>query len=278
MINRWNPEGCPTSVLDMVPPGVGPAGRSSRASQPDPKASSGVIGGVPKEDFIQRVQQLAGPLNAYGRAPALEVYEEIFRIEPNESWFDPNRSQSNPTQFELASISADTGRWIFVFDYSIRPFGFSGIAIGDVMPMPEGYMSGSFGYAIRIGGRPAGIVRYRLNPTSPALRKQRFGFNQSKFQQLANMTQDDFSRTRANSFASASGFGGEIHPQAPGRFGATNVPFMLSVGDGLPVEITGVLFNEVTLPVAFIETRISGYITSAVLAHKLLSELELTTR
>lgn len=271
MTDRWNPEGCPTSVLDMVPPGV---------SRPSSQARTGAIplprGG--EKNVVQRVLELAGPLADYGRPPVLEHYEEIFRVEPNDSWFDPIRSPSNTTQFEIGSLSAQTGKWIFVFDYSIRPFGFSGVGAGDTQPMPEGYLSGSFGYAMRVGGRPTGVVQYRLNPVSPAIRRRRFKFNESQLKPVADMTADDFTVSRANSFATSSGYAGEIHPQTPGRFGAHNVPFMISVGDDLPLEVTGIIFNEITLPVAFIEARISGYVTSAIIAQKLLDDLEKTTR
>jgi hypothetical protein len=230
------------------------------------------------ERVVQRVLELGGPLADYGKVPALDMYEEIFRTEPNDAWFDPARSPSNVIQFEMAAVTSKKSEAILIFDYSVRPFGFSGIGVGDTLPMPEGYLSGAFGYVIRVGGQPTGVVKYRLNPTAPGLDRVRFKFNKSPLTPATQKTASDFSRSRANSFASASGFGGEIHPQSPGRFGARNVPFMIVVGDGIPLEVTGIIFNEITLPVPFIEVRLSGYKTSATVAQNLISELDQTVR
>lgn len=275
--NRWNSEGCPTSALDMVPPGVR-ARPARRLAGGQPAAQAQVPMPVGRDDFVQRVLELAGPLADYGRPDILEQYEEIFRVEPNDSWFDPVRSSTNTTTFEIANISAERGKWIFIFDYSVRPFGFSGLGVGDTTPLPEGNLSGSFGYAIRLGGRPAGVVRYRLDPTSPSLNRLRFKVNESSLKPASQMTADDFARSNAAAFASASGYGGEVHPQSPGRFGARNVPFMLSVSDDETLEVTGIIFNEITLPVAFIEARLSGYITSAVVGQQLIEQLSKTLR
>jgi hypothetical protein len=256
----------------MVPPGVRarPSGAGGAAAQQPPALA--------REDFVQRVLELAGPLADYGRPAILEHYEEIFRVEPNDSWFDPVRSSTNTTTFEIANIAAERGKWIFIFDYSVRPFGFSGLGVGDTAPLEEGNLSGSFGYAMRLGGRPVGIVRYRLDPTSPTLNRIRFKVNESPLKPVSQLTEDDFARNDAAAFASSSGYGGEVHPQAPGRFGAQNVPFMLSVSDDETLEVTGIIFNEITLPVAFIEARLSGYITSAVVGQRLLEQLGKTLR
>lgn len=272
--SRWNQEGCPTSLLDQIP-SPGPFGES-RAGNSGSRANP--IQQRAEKDFVDRVLQIAGPLAQYGRSPVLEQYEEMFRTEPNDSWFDPNRSPSNPTQFEIGAVSAEKGRWIFIFDYSIRPFGFSGIAANDVVPLPEGQLSGSFGYVIRLGGRAPGVVKYRIIPTSPTLRRTQFTFNERKLQPASQLNSDDFARTRAETFASAAGYGGEVHPQQPGRFGASNVPFMLTLSEDKVFAMTGVIFNRIATPIAFVEGRVSGYITSAVIGAKLLRDLSETVR
>jgi hypothetical protein len=271
---RFNSEGCPTSLLDKIP-SPGPFGENRAADMAKVQAA-GVRTG--DEEEIDRVLQLAGALSQYGRSPILEHYDEIFRVEPNDSWFDPARNPNNPTQFEIGAVSAEAGRYIFIFDYSIRPFGFSGVAPNDVRPLPEGELSGSFGYVLRVSGRSPGIINYRLNPTSPTLRRTQFKFNERKLRTLSDLSADDFARTRAKQFASAAGYGGEVHPQQPGRFGARNVPFTLNITEDRVLSMTGVIFNRVATPLAFVEGRVSGYITSAVVGNKLERDLRETVR
>jgi hypothetical protein len=273
---RFNPEGCPTSLLDRIPsPGTFRGGLRTPTGGQGAPAGLSQTGGV---KTVDKVLQLAGPLSQYGRSPDLSHYEQLFRVEPNESWFSTARSPSNPTQFEIGSITAEAGNVIFVFDYSVRPFGFSGVAADDVQPFPEGQLSGSFGYVLRLGGRAPGIVNYRLDPVSPTLQRTAFRNGKPTLPDLAQLSSDEYARARSQSFASAAGYGGEVHPQQPGRFGAQNVPFMMTIEEGNVLSIVGVVFNRIPSPVSFVEARVSGYIASASLAKKLIRDLELATQ
>lgn len=276
-MSRWNREGCPTNPMDIVEPFSMWSGAAAKAPQqgqqesvPVPRAGTHLSGGVSK------VVELAGPLADYGRCPELEHYEQVFRVLPNDSWFSVDRAPNNPTQFEIGAFTSDKGRMIFIFDYSVRPFTFSGVTTTDYTPLDEGELGGAFGYSIQLGGRPPGVVRYRIDAVSSTINRAKFGFNKQGLSKVARVTPADFERVRAESFGAATGFGGNIHPQAPGRFGARNVPFMLPLTDDLAFSITGVIFRQISIPLAFIEARVSGYITDAQSGKKLLEELTLS--
>ena len=47
-------------------------------------------------------------LAKWARNPDLKPYEELFRSEPNEAWFDSARDPDHPTQFEIATLKRKT--------------------------------------------------------------------------------------------------------------------------------------------------------------------------
>lgn len=225
-----------------------------------------------------KINQLGAPLLWLARQPDMDLYEEVNRVEPNDSWFDIDRNPSNPTKFEILSIHTGPNKIFFIFDYSVTVYGFSGLNAHDFEPLEEGRHSGSFGYVLENNGRGVGFVRYRLNPVSPTLRTQTSQSSKVGIQPASQLTADDFARTAADDFGSAAGYGGTIHPQRPGRFGAPNANFCIYVLPDTTLDMTGVVFNPIESPVAFVEGRASGYVCTSQIGYKVIEDMIETMR
>lgn len=264
-------QGCPIDPTAPIAPPWDAASVLSGQSPQGQAAAAQSHGPMP-------VTEAGGLLAKYGKYPVFKVYEQLFRIEPNESWFDPARDPTRPTQFEIATVRADAGQVILLFDYSIRPYRFSGINSFDFVPMDEGRLSGSMGYVVQKNGQNPGNLEYRLDPLSSTLRRQALQFNRSLKRSIAQMTADDYAITASQSYASAAGYGTSLMPQSPRRFGAHNAPFLETIYEDEVFTFSGVVYRQIESPVAFVECRISGYKTSSNIAKRLLRDLDETLR
>lgn len=256
--------------MQGYPHGYCPVPAGPTAAMPPP-------GGVLPVD-LHRTLALAGPFSEYTRHPELEDFEQSFRVEPDGSWFSVDRSPRSPVQFEIAAATTGDNQMLLIYDYSVEVFGFSGVNAHDFEPLEEGRHSGAFGYVLRVNSRSPGALRYRLDPISPSLKPLAPQIQNA----LPNGTYipgpDMYARTLADQFASSAGFGASVHPQKRGRYGAPNVPFTLFVQPNAALDITGVIFNQIESPIAFIQAMVSGYSCSAKLGQKILDDLRMTLR
>jgi len=227
---------------------------------------------------LNRVLQVAGPFSEYTRHPELEDFESQFRVEPDDSWFSQDRSPQSPIQFEVGAITTGDNQMLLIYDYSVDVWGFSGVNPHDFEPLEDGRHSGSFGYVLRINGSSPGALRYRLDPVSPNLRPLAPQIQNALPNASYNPGADVYARAFAEQFASAAGFGASVHPQTPGRYGARDVPFTLFVQPNAAMDVTGVIFNPIESPIAFVQARLSGYVVSAKLGQKIVDDLRMTLR
>lgn len=258
--SKLNAENCPVDPIAPVPsPWDRPAAAGAGSSSTD------------------RVYEIGQAIAKYGRSPALRPYEELFRSEPNDAWFDPSRDPDRPTQFEIASVRPGAGSNIIVMDYSVQPYGFSGTTSLDFAALEDDEISACFGFSLLINGQTPGKLRYRLDPVRSTLAPEANRFNQ-KALQFQNITEDDFVRSQANSYASAAGVGTALHPQSSRRYGGRIIPFGEFLMENQALTITGVIFRPVEVPLAFVQVRISGFEVSSELGGQIEQALRTSMR
>lgn len=260
---RLGPQGSPIDRTAPIPPPWDAA--------PGAAGAAGAAGPT-------QISEMGGLLAKYGKTPIYKIYEQVFRVEPNQAWFDPLRDPAHPTQFEIATVTAESGQAILLFDYEIRPYRFSGINSFDYVPMEEGRLSGSLGYVIQKNGQTPGNLEYRLDPVSSTLKRQSLQFSRNGIKPITQMTADDFALTASQSYASAAGYGTSLMPQSPRRFGPSNAPFLEILLEDEVMTFSGVVYRQIESPVAFVQARISGYKTSSNIAKRLLRDLEESLR
>jgi len=261
-------EGCPIDPTSPVPPtwDNAPSGASAgKANAPQPAQPA-------------RVSEIGAMLAKWARNPALTPYEELFRSEPNEAWFDSARDPNHPTQFEIATVRPEKGQSIVLFDYEIVPYAFSGVTALDYEALPDNMLSGVFGYAIRINSQEPGQLKYRLQPVPSTIRVQANRFNQPLMKGPGQLTADDFAISSASDYASAAGFGTGLHPQTSAHYGARNAPFTEYIHDDEVLAITGVVFQQIDIPLAFIQARVAGFKGPSQLIKSIQTALRATLR
>jgi len=216
-------------------------------------------------------------LAKYSRNPELRPYEEVFRSEPNESWYDPFRDPDHPTQFELGTIRPGGGTSLIIMDYSVQPYGFSGSTSLDFASLADDEISSSFGYSFEINGQSPGLLRYRLDPVRSTLRQQSVRFSQ-RMMRFDNLTDDDYVRSQASEYASAAGYGTGLHPQTSSRFGGKIIPWGEFLHDDQVLSVTGVVFRPIEVPLAFVQVRFSGFEMTAELGLQVERALRVSMR
>ena len=262
--SKLNSEGCPVDSTSPVPPPW------------DSFEANGFGGGLSKESPRPQpsTQEAFSPIeygqmiSKFSKSPAAVYFEEVFRTEPNESWFSNQRNPSNPTQFEIGAIRPEKSSVYLLTDYSVVPYGFSGSTALDFRPLDDDEISACFGYSIEINGQAPGLFRYRLDPVSPTLTPLASRFNQSQLD-FVNMQADDYARAQANSFASAAGFGTAIHPQVGKRYGGKTIPFGEFVNEEHVLKVVGVIYRPIDVPLAFVQVRFSGFKLAVEQARKI---------
>lgn len=275
-----DPEACPVDPTSPVPPpwDAPPSGGSTARGLARPQMDQSAPGAGGSSGGTSRTMEVGSMLAKWARNPELLPYEEVFRSEPNEAWFDLARDPDHPTQFEIATVQPGAGQAIVVFDYSVVPYGFSGISPLDYAPLPDEMISGVFGYSIRVDGQEPGQLKYRLDPLDSTIRPQQFRFQQTKVKNLADLTADDFAIAAANSYATAAGFATSLHPQTAAHYGPRVGPFTEYVVDNQVLAITGVVFRPVDVTLAFIQARISGYKGRSQIIKQLVTDLRAILR
>jgi len=263
-----NVQGCPVDPTSPVPPpwdnqpSAGPAG-----SPASPVGTS------------TRVSEIGQMLAKWARNPALRPYEEIFRAEPNEAWFDPLRAPDNPTQFEIGSLQPGKGQSYVIMDYSVQPYGFSGLTPNDFDDLEDNRISGSFGYTLTRNGQAPGILRYFLDPVNSTIRQQSLQMSSKKNPlDFRALTADDFVRSAAAQYASAAGFGTAVHPQTAGRYGGRIMPFGDFCHEDEIMAVQGVVYRTIEVPLAFVQVRFSGFMLPSELAKTIERDLAVSMR
>jgi len=271
--------------MQRVPPGVIPITSQGCPIDPrDPLTSPWASGGNPAaaaDTSVQkptRVVQSGAFFANIARNPLLRIFEYVQRTEPNESWFDPARDPSHPTQFELGTVKPQQGQTLVCMEYEIRPYRFSGINAYDFMPLPDGRLSGSMGYTIRINGSYPADLKYQLDPIPSTVTASSTPPGGNPFNLANQLSADNFAVVRASEYASAAGFGTSLMPQSPRMFGPANRPWAEVLQEEQAMTIYGVVFRQVESPIAFVQTRVSGYLGPTTLVSKLLRELSESLR
>ena len=258
--SRLDREGCPVDPTSPVPPPW------------DGPGASGAPGASPARG-PSRFSEVAQMIAKWGRNPEFLPYEEIFRSEPNEAWFDPARDPDHPTQFEIASVRPERGQTILLFDYEVIPYSFSGITALDYQPLDDGLLSGVFGYSFRINGQEPGQLKYRLDPVSSTIRQQSQRFNQKLQKNLTELSADDYAISQSQNYAAAAGYGTGLHPQTRSHYGARGAPFTEFIHDEQVLAVVGVVYRPVEVPIAFIQVRLSGFKCGSTMAKQLEADL-----
>ena len=202
--------------------------------------------------------------------PSFTTVEHLFRVLPEDSWYDINLTPSRPNQFEMGSFVVPDGQTFLVTDYMFAALRQSGQDPGDFVVAAPYRFSGYLGFDIKVNRTRLSNLFYQLDPAPVQFSRQSFE-PQNTVGPDARVTQAQFNRAQANSFGSTAGAGTSLLPPRPQVQGARGMPFTIVAGPGAPVTLSCVIFNRVMVPLAGLQASVAGYLAPATLLSSLLN-------
>jgi len=198
--------------------------------------------------------------------PQINIFEELYRVLPDDSWFQPSVTPTSPVQFELGSFTVPQSQQLWIYDYEFSVYRMSGSDPGDYVKAEAGRFAGQMGFDVTINGRRLSHLLYQLDPNPVPVTRQ-------SFNPQGQANQADFSRAAVGSFASTASPGLSLLPVRRAVQGAENAPFTLIARQGDRVALSCVIFRRILSPIATIEARHGGFLLQTNLAETLINRL-----
>lgn len=198
------------------------------------------------------VHEPGGELLTKIQHPAFETTERLFRVLPEDTWFNPNVNPQKPVTFEFGAFQVPENSFFLVCDYEFTPLRQSGVDPFDFVYAEDGRFSGNMGFDITINGRRTSDLFYQLDPAPVT-------FGRAAFDPPLAPRVAVFNSASANSFGSVAGVGTSLLPSRPNVQGARGMPFTLLAGPSSVVSLSCTIFRRVTAPLAGIQATMAGY-------------------
>lgn len=200
--------------------------------------------------------------------PSFSIFEQLYRVLPEEGWFSPLVSPTTPVQFQLGAFEVPRNQALWLTDYEFSVYRPSGVDPGDFVQAAQGRFSNVLGFDITISGQRDANLSYQLDPVPVVLQRQEFEAPIGNPRSPAA-----FNRAAANSFASTAGPGTSLLPVRRQTQGPEGGPFTFVVGEGSQVALNCVIFNTVPSPLSAIQGRHAGYLLHQNVSEALLNRI-----
>lgn len=203
--------------------------------------------------------------------PAFTTTERLFRVLPEEGWFDPALiNPQHPVQFQLLSFRVPEGQAFWLFDYEFAVMRPSGIDPGDFFRAEDSRFSNQMGFDLTINSyRDANLV-FGLDPAPVPVGRQEY---EPPIGSLQRQPPQAFNRAAANSFAATAGPGTSLLPVRPNVVGPRGRSFTYVVGENAEVALNTVIFRPLRSNVSAIEGRLAGYLIHTNVSEALLQRV-----
>jgi hypothetical protein len=199
--------------------------------------------------------------------PAFVPFERLFRVLPEDAWFDPSVSPRRPISFELGSFEVPDNQHLWMYDYEFAVYRLSGMDPGDIVRLEEYRLSAVLGFDVTFSGRRPDNIAYELDPVPVSV--TRGAFDQGGSAPAAGA----FNKAAANSFAATASPGTALLPVRTRRMGARQTPFTLVARTRDRVALSCVIFRPVPLPVAAIEGIMAGFLVHTQMSQELIHRM-----
>lgn len=206
--------------------------------------------------------------------PAFKTQERLYRVLPEEGFFNPELDPSAPFEFTLGSFRVPKGQHFWLMDYSFAVLRLSGVDAGDFVYAADGRFSGQLGFDVTITGKRLGDLAYQLDPGAIALERQEFQRpTQAGIFDPDTATPAQFNAAQNESFASTAGPGNSLLPVRDAVQGSREGPFTIVAHQEQEVTLRCVIFRELLTPIAGIEGRMAGFLIDQQISESLIERL-----
>lgn len=222
------------------------------------------------------VHQPGGELLNQLLHPSITVFDQLFRIQPDDAWYAASVNAANPVQFEVGSFRVPAGVHLWIQNYEFSIYRQSGVDSGDFLRCEDDRFSGTMGFDLTINNTRPASLRMQLDPLPVAT--SRGGFNCAQntnnavsqapyyVSKLAagfgvDLVSSGCSGTPSTSSAATSSQGLSLLPARSARQGAPAPnPFTFVAKENALVSLSCVIFRTVRTPLAFVQAELQGYL------------------
>lgn len=205
--------------------------------------------------------------------PIFRTVEELYRVLPEEGFFDLELSPSRPFKFPLGAFRVPKNQQLWMTDYSFAVLRLSGVDASDFVYAEAGRFSGVMGFDVTINDRRLSELRYQLDPQPLSLTREQFQRPKEAPPGPDVAPPDVFNRAAAQSFASAAGVGSSLLPVRPFVQGPREGPFTWIADENDYVALSCVIFRPLRSPIAAVEGRMAGFLLHTNLSEALLRRM-----
>lgn len=197
--------------------------------------------------------------------PSITILDQLFRTLPEDTWYSPTVSPTQPVQFELGSFKVPPGVQLWIQNYDFAIFRQSGADPGDFVRCEDERFSGCLGFDLTLDGKRPASLSFQLDPQQAVVSRQQFEPPLTTFRgrrgPQTGAVPAQFNRSNVNSFASTANPGTSLLPARPGRIGPeVPNPFTYVARENVSVALSCVIFRPIPSPVVFIQGEIKGYL------------------
>lgn len=183
--------------------------------------------------------------------PSFVPFQLTFRKLPGDGVYSATKNRQY--SFEIGSFTVPTNMTLAVAEYSFTPYRMSGIAPAEAVPLEPGRLSLDIAYDLNISQTRKGNIKTELIPQLPSAAGSAF---------LASPTVGGGSESfNSNVKSGLSNFGDGLITQSDRKQqGPEKFPFTYYVQSNQAVQLRVIVFDTITIPLAFFEAVLSGYL------------------
>jgi hypothetical protein len=218
----------------------------------------------------QLVHEPGGAILHQLQHPAFQRVAQLYKVLPEDSWFDPLVGPENPVQFQMGAFQVPDGMQYWLFEYDFAAWRQSGVDPADSIVAEEGRFGTVLGFDLTVDGWRTGNLLYQLNPVPVQLQKTQY---QPQAGRAARIDPFAFDVAAAESFASSAGPGLSLLPPGTNTQSPTDLPFTIIANEGQWVAFSAVIFETVDAPLTGLSAFHSGYLISTNVATSLIQRL-----
>lgn len=203
------------------------------------------------------------------RNPQFTPFEREFRVQANNTWFNPSIDPRKPVIFEIGGIQVPDSLHLLVTEYRFQMFRVSGCGV-DTRPLEPEALSTYIAFDLTINGNDRGQhdCKFQLDPVPvPVVPTQ--------FVPPATASSKRTPITRTNEVAASQAFnapggaGTSALPNRPDRMGPTEGPFTIYVYQRQTFSGSANIMRALPIPIAFIQLSVRGLLIDTVTAESL---------
>lgn len=270
------------------------------ADEPITEGGSVMVG---QRNQAQRVIQAGGMLSSLLLHPSITPLEQIYRKLPPDGVFEATIRE--PLTFTIGAFTVPRGQSFVLAEYRFDIFRLDGSAAGNAVLLEERRVPTVIGYDLRFEEFRKGNLDYEILPINPSFSDDPsyggvtgtgidFQAPQVTFpvnfdtatQQLLQTVYgapgtapgvgalSESATNEQGSRVSASGAGSALIPQGQRMQGPSQFPFSFKLDANQTVQLSVTAFSPCRIPIAFFETRLSGYLVPTNAIKKLMAGVE----